>query len=177
MRKPINKAACIEVGFVKKTHGVGGEVMISFDEGLDGIFEDVEFIYIEIEGLLVPFFIEEFLPRSGITGNLKLENTNTQERAKKLVGCTLYVEREWIEHDDEGFNPMALKGFQVIDTVFGSIGVILDIENYSGNYVLNVQHLNREVLLPLSDELIHTINWDSHTLVMDCPNGLLDLND
>ena len=177
MRKPINKAHCIEAGFVKKTHGVGGEVMISFDEGMDGIFEEVEFIYIEIEGLLVPFFIEEFSARSGISGNLKLEDTNTQERAKKLVGCTLYIEREWIEHDEEGFNPMALKGFQVIDTVFGSIGVILDIENYSGNYVLNVQHLNREVLLPLNDDLIHTINWLSQTFVMDCPNGLLGLND
>jgi 16S rRNA processing protein RimM len=177
MRKPISKAACIEAGFIKKTHGLSGDVMISFDEGMDGIFEEIEFIYIEIEGLLVPFFIDEFSVRSSITGNLKFANTNTQERAKPLVGCPIFIEREWIEHDDDGFNPMALKGFQVVDTVLGAIGVILDIEDYSGNYVLNVRHLNREVLIPLNEELIHSINWETQTLVMDCPNGLIDLND
>ena len=55
----INKNDCVEVGYIQKPHGLKGEVILVFDKEFEETFEELEFLFIEVDGGLVPFFIED----------------------------------------------------------------------------------------------------------------------
>ena len=61
-----------KIGRLGKTHGVKGELSFHFT---DDVFDrvDADYIFIETEGLLVPFFFEEYRFRSDETAIIKLE--------------------------------------------------------------------------------------------------------
>lgn len=174
MRKPIDKGNCVEIGFIKKTHGVAGEVLVVFPEGLDPVFEKLDYLFFEVDGLLVPFFIESLHFRSDTTVNIQLGLIGSQEKAKQFVGCRLFTEKENIEISEEGFHLEMLKGFTLLDKTIGQIGPVLFTENFGGNMVLTVKYLNREVMVPINEDLIVRIDREQLILVMDLPVGLLD---
>lgn len=177
MRKPIQRELCTGIGYVKKVHGLKGEIMISFEEDLDELIESLEYLFLEVEGLLVPFFIDEFIPRNSINANLKLEGVNSQEKALHLVGCKIFVESEQIESEDLFESPLKLIGYLYIDRSMGAIGEIQGIDDYNGNLVLTIDYHGKEILIPLVEELIVSLDEQNRTLIMASPDGIFEMNE
>lgn len=177
MRKPIQKELCTEIGYVKKAHGLKGEIMISFEEDMDEVIESLEYIFLEVEGLLVPFFIEDFIPRNAINANVKFANVDDQTKALKLIGCKIFIESDLFDSDSFIDSPSILKGYTYIDRAIGTIGEIKEIDNYNGNMVLSVDYQGKEVLIPLVEELIISLDETTKTLLMESPEGIFDLNE
>ena len=80
--KTIDKSDYTSCGYIKKTHGVHGQVTIQFDQGMDNILFEQDYIFIQVEGLMVPFFWEEYKINSTITAYVKFEGIDEQETAK-----------------------------------------------------------------------------------------------
>jgi 16S rRNA processing protein RimM len=177
MNKLIDLKKCVEIGYIKKTHGLNGEVMVVFHAGFETTLENVEYLFFEVDGLPVPFFIDEIYFRSDSTANILFELLESQEKAKQFVGCKLFTERENIIIEETDLNPKALIGVMVIDKKMGNIGSIVHIDDFGGNLVMTVNYLNHEVLIPLSDELVISFDPQSATLIMNCPEGIFDLED
>ena len=80
------------IGRLGKPHGVKGELSFQYD---DDIFDRVEadFLILDIDGILVPFFIEEYRFRSNEICLLKLCDIDTEERARELTGCDVFFPR------------------------------------------------------------------------------------
>lgn len=77
----IKKEDVFKIGRIGKAHGVKGEVTFQFD---DDIFDrtDADSLFIEIDGLLVPFFIEEYRFRSDDVALMVFEGVDTEEKAE-----------------------------------------------------------------------------------------------
>ena len=74
------------IGRLGKAHGVKGEVSFQFE---DDIFDrmDADYLVLDMDGILVPFFMEEYRFRSDSLALVKFCDVNSQERASELTGC------------------------------------------------------------------------------------------
>jgi 16S rRNA processing protein RimM len=177
MRKPINREECTEIGFVKKTHGVKGELQIFFQEGIDEIIEELEYIFFDFEGHLVPFFIESVFSIGSSSAVILFDTLTSKEKANEFTGCKLFIENEWFDENNLPVSLQSIVGFTLHDPEIGEIGKITAIDDFGGNIVLSIDYKGKEIMIPFNEELLHEINPKDQILIMECHNGLFDLND
>lgn len=161
-----------KIGRLGKTHGVRGEISFLFD---DDVFDrtDADYLILRVDGILVPFFIEEYRFKSDTNAIMKFEGLDTQERARELPGCDVYFPRSLAEGDDGNISWSILVGFDIIEAKSGKvIGRIASIDDSTLNILFC---LDDGRLIPASDDLITAIDQQAHTLTIQIPEGLLEL--
>ncbi|MBN1925802.1 MAG: hypothetical protein JW798_08200 [Prolixibacteraceae bacterium] len=176
MKKKIEKGNFTQIGFIKKTHAIKGELLVVYDKGLDEILEETDFLFFEIEGLLVPFPILEIDFRGDDTASFLFELIGSKEKAAGFVGCRVFIDNQLLIKNHEKAGASYLKGFSVIDPIIGEAGIISEIHDYRGNIVATVVFGEKEVLLPLNDKLIISVDKKQKTITVEYPEGLYDLN-
>lgn len=163
------------IGYITKTKGLKGEVQVFFEypepEDLD-----LETIFIEINGKLIPYFVSEIALQANQTANIYLEDVDVIEKAQKLVRKKVYLPNTAKpERNPDEFLITDLKGFIVIDVNRGELGEITDIHEYPQQFVAVVPHQFREIMFPLNDDLIQEIDQEKGILKVNLPEGLIDL--
>lgn len=175
----IPKNNCVKVGYVQKPHGISGELVIRFQEEYYETLEEYPALFLEIDNLLVPFFISEegLRFKSSESVIAQLEWIDSDAKAKALCGLSVFVmEDEVIEFDNE-MSPHALVGFQLFDETLGPIGEITEVHDYAGNMLLLVDYQGKEALVPINEDLIVRIDEDLREIELRIPEGLFDLED
>lgn len=169
----IKEEEVYKIGQLGKTHGVKGELLFQFD---DDVFDraDADYIVIEVEGILVPFFIEEYRFRSDSTAILKLEGIDTQERARELTNCEVYFPRALTPHNDEQeLQWNFFVGFGIAEAKTGRpVGRIAAIDDQTANVLFELED---GALIPAAEELITHIDQKKQQIEMIIPEGLLNL--
>ena len=168
----IKQEEVYKIGRLGKSHGVRGEVSFLFD---DDVFDrvDADYLILDIDGILVPFFIEEYRFRSDTTALMKFEGIDTQERARELTGCDVYFPRNLAASDDDSISWSAIVGFDIIDaSTDKSVGRIASIDDSTLNILFCLEDGH---LIPASEDLITQIDQQARTITMRLPAGLLDL--
>ena len=168
----IKQEEVYRIGRLGKTHGVKGEVSLQFD---DDIFDrvDADYLVLELDGILVPFFIEEYRFRSDTVALIKFEDVDTQQRANELTGGDVYFPRA-LAADDEGQMSLSLLvGFDLVEANGGTtIGRIAAIDDTTANLLFELEDGR---LIPANDDLIRDIDTKRKTIKMEIPEGLLEL--
>ena len=168
----IKQEEVYKIGRLGKSHGVRGEVSFLFD---DDVFDrvDADYLILDIDGILVPFFIEEYRFRSDTTALMKFEGIDSQERARELTGCDVYFPRNLAASDDDNISWSAIVGFGIIDASTNkSVGRIASIDDSTLNILFCLEDGH---LIPASEDLITQIDQQARTITMHLPAGLLDL--
>ena len=161
-----------QIGKLGKTHGVKGEISFLFD---DDIFDrvDADYLILKVDGIFVPFFIEEYRFRSDANAIMKFEDIDTQERARELTGCEVYFPRELADSDDDSISWAAIVGFDIIEAESGNkIGRIASVDDTTLNILFCLEDGR---LIPASEDLITAIDQQARSITMHLPAGLLDL--
>ena len=144
----------------------------------DDIFDraDCPYLICEVDGLLVPFFIEEYRFKTDSSALVKFLDIDSSEQAQQLVGSTVYFENKFIEEGSE--DEVSLNYFIGFTVKDGEtyIGTITDIDDQTENWLFVIEHGDDELLIPAHEEFITDIDHQSRTITMDLPNGLIDLN-
>lgn len=168
----IKQEEVYKIGRLGKAHGVKGEVSFLFD---DDVFDRVEadYLVLEIDGILVPFFMEEYRFRNDAVCLVKFCEVDTQQRASELTGCDVYFPRALAEEADETPSLASLVGFRITDAATGkAVGTIADIDDQTQNILFE---LEGGQLIPANDDLIEDIDMGSQQITMNIPEGLLDI--
>ena len=168
----IKQEEVYKIGRLGKSHGVKGEVSFQFD---DDIFDhvDADYLVLDIDGILVPFFMEEYRFRSDTVCLVKFCDIDTQQRAQELTGCDVYFPRALAEEGEEMPSLASLVGLCIIDTSSKkAIGRISAIDDTTQNILFELED---GTLIPASDELIESIDINKKEINMNIPNGLLDI--
>ena len=169
----IRREDVYRIGKLGKAHGIKGEVSMMVD---DDIFDrvDAEYLVLDIYGIMVPFFMEEYRFKSQETVLMKFEGVDTQERAKELTGTEVFFPRELANEDESDVLRYAqLVGFTVINNADGeAIGEISAVDEQTVNIMFE---LFDGRLIPASEELIADIDTEKKTITMIIPNGILEL--
>ena len=161
-----------EIGYISKTHGLKGHVILRLNEYIN-IDEEIKSIFLEINGSQVPYFIEECRPNN--TGYIvKLENIDTVDTSKKLIGKKAFSLPDFILETDDSFNEFV--GYSIIDTNLGNIGNISEVDEKTDNVIIKVIHpTGAEIILPFNDDFIIEIDDDLKTIEFNAPAGLIEM--
>lgn len=175
----IPKNNCTKVGYVQKPHGINGELVIRFQEEYYETLEEYPPLFLEIDNLLVPFFVAEegFRFKSSESVITQLDWVDTDAKAKALCGLSVFVNKEDVIAFDDEMSPHALVGFQLYDETLGLIGEISEVHDYAGNMLLLVEYQGKEALVPLNEDLIVNIDEDKREIELRIPEGLFDLDE
>jgi len=168
----IKKEDVYKIGRLGKAHGVKGEVSFLFD---DDVFDRVEadYLILEVDGILVPFFMEEYRFRSDTTALVKFEDIDTQERARELTNCDVYFPRQLTDDEEAELTYTFLVGFHLIEASNGKkVGTIAGIDDSTANILFELED---GTLIPANDDLITAIDKDNKTITIALPEGILDL--
>ena len=167
----IKQEEVYRIGRLGKAHGIKGEVSLLFD---DDIFDrvDADYLVLEIDGILVPFFMEEYRFRSDSVCLVKFCDVDTQQRAAELTGCDVYFPRALAE-EDEAPSLSSLVGFDIVDASDGkTVGRIATIDDQTVNVLFELED---GTLIPANDDLVEHIDMSHQTIKMTLPEGLLEL--
>lgn len=171
----INPADTYKIGTLTRTHGLRGELQFVFT---DDIFDraDTDHLLVDLDGILTPFYIEEYRFRSDSAALILFEDIDTVEAAQPLAGCHVYVERSLAGAvPDEVPSLRALIGFRIQTEEGADVGEIVDIDDQTENILFVVAQGERELLVPAHEELIAQWLPDERRVVMRLPGGLLDI--
>lgn len=168
----IKQEEVYKIGRLGKAHGVKGEVSLQFD---DDIFDrvDADYLVLDIDGILVPFFMEEYRFRSDTVCLVKFSGIDTLQRAQELTGCDVYFPRALAEETDGQPSLVSLIGFAIVDAADGkTVGRITAIDDSTQNILFELED---GLLIPANDDLIEVIDVEQQQIKMNIPQGLLDI--
>ncbi len=163
-----------QIGFLQKPHGVKGEIALTLGEGIYAENIDPEFLLLDIDNGLVPFYVESYRVKSNKSIYIKLETVDSENKAKDLSGTQVYLDKDDLEESDE-YIPIALKGYKVNDKIKGYVGTIIDLQEISDNPIFILDYEGKEVLMPIHEDFILNIDDGNKTLETQLPEGLVDL--
>lgn len=162
-----------KIGRIGKPHGIKGELTMMVE---DDVFDRVEgeYLILLIDGILVPFFIEDYRFRSEQSALVKFCDIDTQERASELTGCDVFFPRSLSDSDDtDTLTWQEAIGYQVADDNSGkTLGTISYIDTSTANTLIE---LDNGMLIPAAYEIIKDINTEQLLITMSLPEGLMEI--
>ena len=148
----------ISLGMIVKTRGISGDLVIRSNKKILQVKSNWKTIWVEIDGLLVPFFISSHTPLKNNEILIRLEDINLPEKAEKLKGRNTFLHKSDALLPSLDYSPEQIIGYMVIDVHSGKIGRITGIDDIPGNSLFRVEYRNREILIPIQEDLIREIN-------------------
>jgi 16S rRNA processing protein RimM len=164
------------VGQIFKPHGVNGEMSFSFTSDVFSLEKELDFFVLEVDGILTPFYISGYRLKTEETGLLQLDGIDSEASARELSGKKIYLLRSYVNKiDSEEIELDYFTGFQLKDRESGFSGTISEIDDSTENTLFVIEKDDGELLIPVSEDYIISIDHDKRILVVDLPQGLLNL--
>jgi 16S rRNA processing protein RimM len=164
------------VGVFTRTHGVGGELVLRLqDRGAENLPE-MEWVFVEIDGLPVPFFVKNTRDLQEDKMILQLETVTSEAQAKELTGCMLFIpagKHTGKKLPDAGST--GIRGYRVWDENRGELGIAVEIIAISGNPLLKIISGEKEILIPAHPDIILEISAKKKIIRIRAPEGLTEL--
>ncbi len=173
----ISDSDVYKIGTLTRTHGIRGEVAFQFtDDVWDRV--DADYLFLRLDGLLVPFFLEEWRFRSDSMALLKFEDVDDAVAASRLVGADVCFPKELTpsDVDEEDLTWKHFIGFEVLqeEQKLGTVSSVLD---QTANVLLVIETPEgKELLIPAHENFILKADHRQRLLLVDIPEELLTLN-
>lgn len=172
----IRRDELIKIGRFNKPHGVHGEISMTFtDDAFDRC--DSPYIVSLVDGIFVPFFIEEYRFKNDSTALVKLCDVNNEVEAAAFTLLDVYYpKRYYVESDDAATLGDYFIGFTVVDSEKGILGSVVAIDDATANILFVVATPEGdELLIPAQEAFVESVDEDARVIHMNLPEGLLDL--
>lgn len=163
---------CSKIGYFAKPHGIAGNIILRLNGNFADEIEPGEPLFVEFDGTLVPFFIEEITPQEN-RAIVKLEFVNSEPDASKLSSQSVFysIKAEELTPD----NASIYESFFINDKNSGKQGKILEYISDDSNPLFKTAFDNMEYLIPVLSDFILDIDKENKIIHMNLPEGLLDI--
>lgn len=153
-----------------KPHGTKGEIGLLGESFTLG--DECDFVAVEIDGILVPFFFEYKKSKNNDTLIVKVERMNSADEVRFLTNREVFIPREWIEESDN-YSWSYFRGFTTEDANTGTLGCIVDIDDSTINTLFVIERGDEEILIPAQEEFIEKIDHKKRHILFNLPEGLI----
>lgn len=169
-----------QVGYILKPHGVRGVLKFIAQHQFEDSFLDTNALFLGQDKDTVPYIIETLEQIGSNEYLVKFEDVNSKEEAKPLSKKQVFITEaqftEFVIEDETDENYSFLIGFYLLNQDKQTIGKIDDVMILPEQELAQVYVNNREVLVPLQEDLILEINEKENYVQVDIPDGLLEMN-
>ncbi len=163
------------LGMITKIHGNNGNVTAFLDVDNPLEYQSLDMVFLDINNALIPHFIEsiKILNNKAI---LSFEGINDIEKAGALVKAELFLPLSLLPKlSGNQFYYHEVEGFTIVDEQFGEIGLLKEIFDYPNQSVMQVFHKEKEVLIPVNDDIITKVDRNKKTIHVKAPEGLIEI--
>lgn len=171
----IRESEVYKIGVITKTHGVNGEVALQFT---DDVFDrvDCDYLVCRLDGILVPFFFEEYRFKNDNTALFKFQRLDTSDAVQLLLGAEVYFPVKLAEEAEDGeLTWNYFVGMTVKEVHSGVLGIIRAVDDTTINTLFQIEDSDGELLVPAQEDFILKIDHNKREILMELPEGLLDL--
>ena len=158
----------LQIAKVLKSNGTDGDILIGLSDIAIEEIDTKEPVFIEFDGLPVPFFFESLNARGNGRAIAHITSVDRLEDAEEIVGRSMAV--DYFEEEEIGDD---FTGWKVYDGD-RKIGEVKDLEDIPGNPCLEVVVEGKEVLVPLHEDLIVKIDKKGRQIIFSLPEGFLN---
>lgn len=170
------------IGFTKKTYGVKGELKLNVEDKYLEDLSQAEVLFLNLSGRKIPHFVEYINFENPFF--IKFEDYDSKEAAIELTGVEIFMresdllaeEEKVFEIPDNGLFYEKYIGYQIKDQTAGVLGAIEEIVAYPQQEMAALTINEKEVLIPLNEQLIVEVKEEEKMIEMDLPEGLLELS-
>lgn len=176
----MNLDECYYLGYTSKVHGKQGELIIKLDVDFPEEYKKLESVFIQMnkkDTTLIPFFISNTQVQNTGSLKIKIEDLNSISEAKPLVGKEVYLPLKTLPKlEGNKFYFHEVIGFLITDTNKGVVGKLKQVLEYPTQSIFEVINSdNKEILIPITDDIIVNVDRTKETIEVNTPDGLIDL--
>ena len=172
----MKKEDCFYLGKIVKKYSFKGELLAKLDTDQPDLYDNLEAIFIDLRGNLVPFFIESSQLHKSDLLRLNFEDVNSEADADALIKSELYLPLDLLPKlDGDKFYFHEVIGFNIKDKNFGDVGILRGINDSTAQALFEIDRDGIEILIPMNDEFIDKVDRKNKTIVVNTPEGLIDL--
>jgi len=172
----MRKEDCFYLGKIAKKFSFKGEVLAYLDTDEPELYENLESVFVEFNNNLVPFFIENCSLHKNDFLRIRFEDIQNEEEADRLLGSAIYLPLKMLRKlTGNKFYFHEVIGFEIEDKRLGVFGKIVSVNDTSAQPLFEVVNGNVEILVPMIDQFLVKIDRENKKVVMDLPEGLVEM--
>lgn len=172
----MKKEDCFYLGKIVKKYSFKGELLVNLDTDQPQLYTNIKSLFLDINNRLIPYFIKESQLHKSNLLRIKLEDINTESEAKELLRKKVYLPLNLLPKlVGKAFYYHEVLGFEIWDKDHGKVGILKGVNDQSSQALFEIERNGIEVLIPVHDEFIITIDRNKKIITVKTPPGLIDL--
>lgn len=165
----------LKVGKITAVNGLKGAVVLRQVINSTGWLKTGDTLFIELKReSLIPYFVESANASGADEYLVIFEDVESSEEARTILNKTVYVKEDVLE-DAKVESPLMYIGYNLVDKEKGGLGHIEDVMLMGKQWIAQLTIQDKEVLIPLAEDLILDVNKKNKFIRMDLPVGLVDV--
>ena len=170
------KKDCFYLGKIVRKHSFKGEVVIKLDTDEPELYANMDAVFVDLGKNLLPFFIEKSLLQKGNQLRVRFEDVDTEADAESILKSDIYLPLDLLPKlKGNKFYYHEVIGFTMNDINHGDIGIITGINDTSAQPLFEIKKDEIEILIPMIDDFIKKVDRQHKTIVIEAPEGLIEM--
>ncbi|MET7036755.1 ribosome maturation factor RimM [Elizabethkingia miricola] len=171
----MRKEECYFLGRITRRHGLSGNVILKMDTDQPEFYSKMESMFIEINGLLVPFFVDKLSWSKGDSLNILFKNSN-EALVDQVIGKEVYQPLSSLPKlSGKQFYYHEIVSYEIKDTEGKSYGLIRSVNDQTAQHYFILVLNDKEVVVPIIKDWIIALDREEKVMIMQLPEGLLDV--
>lgn len=171
----MRKEDCYLLGKITRKHGLSGNLILKLDTDQPEFYKNLESMFVEINGLLVPFFIEKIVWNKQDSLNILIKNCN-ESLIEQLLGKNVFLPLSTLPPlSGNKFYYHEVIGFEIIENDGKTCGEIVSVNDQTAQHYFILNLAQKEIIIPIIKEWILEVNRDKRIIKMSLPEGLIDI--
>lgn len=163
------------LGKITRKHGLQGNVFLKLDTDQPEMYNKLDTIFLDVNGLLVPFFVAKQQWNKSDTLLISFKNS-TEALVEQSIGKDVYLPLSTLPVlTGNKFYYHEVVGFQILDEEGKNCGIIESVNDQTAQHYFILTLDGKEVIIPIIRDWILEVNRDEKFLKMNLPDGLMDV--
>lgn len=173
----MEKKDCFYLGKIVRKYSFKGEVIIKLDTDQPELYENIDAVFVDLGTNFIPFFIENSLLQKGNQLRVQFEDVYTEKDADAIMKSDVYLPFSLLPKlTGNKFYYHEVIGFHLEDMNFGVVGKIVSINDSTAQPLFVIEKGDSEILIPMIDDFIKKIDRENKKVIVDTPEGLIEMN-
>ncbi|MGV6832663.1 MAG: ribosome maturation factor RimM [bacterium] len=172
----MKKEDCFYLGRVVKKYSFKGELLIKLDTDEPELYEHLDALFLQVRRSLIPFIVEKSSLHKSNLLRVQLDDVDSEEDADRLLKSEVYLPLSTLPKlEGNKFYYHEIIGYKLKDENFGEVGEIIGVNDSTSQHLFVVKRHEKEILIPMHDEIIKKVDRLKNEIVVNTPNGLIEL--
>lgn len=164
-----------KIGKFVTAFGLQGELLLKHNLGKKTSLKNLQAIFIEErKGSFLPWFVSGTRIKTDDETFVKLEGVDVKETASKLVQKEVWLPEADFKKFSAKSSPINLLGYDMIEKA-EVLGKVMEVIEQPHQILCRIDLNGKEALIPLHEKTLIKIDRKKAQVIVELPDGLLDI--